>query len=180
MLPAEPAGLAKLAAGADELAPLAKTVVAKIGWTGKPAPPPTPAAAPLTADEQKRFDQGKEIFANLCAGCHNPDGQGKEKLGPSLVTSKFVQAAPAFPIRILTAGKEGPIGLMPPLYPSLSDAQIAAAITYIRREWGHTASPVAEIEVRETRQSTTHKGPWTDAELTTMLAAGAGRGRGGN
>jgi mono/diheme cytochrome c family protein len=126
----------------------------------------------------KRFNAGKEIFAGLCAGCHNTDGTGKEKLGPSLVGSKYVQAAAAFPIRIVTGGKEGPIGLMPPLTGALSDDQIAAVLTYIRREWGHTASAVTPVEVRETRQSTLHKGPWTEAELSGMLAAG-GRGRGG-
>jgi hypothetical protein len=52
-------------------------------------------------------------------------------------------------------------------------------LTYIRREWGHTAAPVAEIDVRELRQSTSfRKTPWTDAELSAMLAGG--RGRGGN
>ena len=94
------------------------------------------------------------------------------------MTSKYVQAGVAFPIRILTQGKEGSIGLMPPVTGMLSDDQIAAVLTYIRREWGHTASPVTATEVRETRQSTTHKGPWTEAELTGMLAGG-GRGRGG-
>ena len=121
--------LTKLAAGTDELAPLAKTVANKVDWTGKPAPPPPPAVAPLTADEQKRFEAGKEIFLGLCAGCHNDDGQGKEKLGANLVTSKYVQAGVAFPIRILTQGKEGPIGLMPPVTGMLSDEQIAAALT---------------------------------------------------
>jgi mono/diheme cytochrome c family protein len=177
-LPAEPTALTSMAAGTDDLATLAKGVAAKLNWTGKPAPPP-PTVAPLTADEQKRFDQGKEIFANLCAGCHNPDGQGKEKVGANLVTSKYVQANVAFPIRIVTSGKEGPIGLMPPLYPALSDAQIAAALTYVRREWGHTASAVSETDVRETRQASTHKGPWTETELSALLAGGGRGGRGG-
>ena len=175
-LPGEPAALTKLAAGSDELAPIAKNVIAKLNWPGKPAPPPPPAATPLTAEEQKRFDAGKEIYKNLCAGCHNDDGLGKEKLGANLVTSKYVQAPAAFPVRILTGGKEGPIGLMPPLYGALSDEQIASVLTYIRREWGHTASAVTPTEVRETRQSTTHKGPWTETELSGMLAAGGGRG----
>jgi mono/diheme cytochrome c family protein len=175
----EPASLTKLASGTDALAPLAKNVSAKLDWTGKPAPPPPPAVIPLTPDEQKRFDAGKQVFLGLCAGCHNDDGQGKEKLGPSLVTSKYVQAAAVFPIRILTGGKEGTVGLMPPVIGMLNDDQIAAVLTYIRREWGHTASAVTPVEVREARQSTLHKGPWTETELSGMLAAGGGRGRGG-
>ena len=31
---------------------------------------------------------------------------------------------------------------MPPLGSALTDEQIAAVLTYIRREWGQTASPV--------------------------------------
>ena len=64
---------------------------------------------------------------------------------------------------------------MPPVTGMLSDEQIAAALTYIRREWGHTASAVTASDVRETRQSQTHKGPWTEAELSGLLAGGGGR-----
>ena len=177
-LQAEPAALVAMANGTDALAAAAKAVLAKIGWTGKPAPT-APPPAPLTADEQKRFDEGKAIFSSLCAGCHNADGAGKDKLGPSLLTSKYTQAAPAVVIRILAGGKEGPVGLMPPLSGALTDAQMAAALTYIRREWGHTASAISEGDVREVRQSTSYrKTPWTEAELAAMLGGG-GRGRGG-
>ena len=177
-LPAEPLSLTTLASGTDEVAALARSVAARLDWAGKPPPPPAPPVTPLTADEQKRFDAGKELYASLCAACHNLDGQGKDKLGPSLVTSKYVQAAAAFPIRIVTGGKEGPVGLMPPLVGTLTDEQIAAALTYIRREWGHTAAPISAIEVRETRQSSVHKGPWTETELAAQLAGGGRGGRG--
>jgi mono/diheme cytochrome c family protein len=177
-LPAEPSALVALSTAAEPFATAARALLAKLDWNGKPAPA-APTVVPLTADEQKRFDEGKQVFANLCAACHNPDGQGKDKLGANLVTSKYVQANPQIAIRILTGGKEGPIGLMPPVTGALTDAQIAAALTYIRREWGHTASPVSEIDVRELRQSTSfHKGPWSDAELSSMLTAGRGRGGG--
>ena len=54
-------------------------------------------------------------------------------------------------IRILIGGKEGPIGLMPPLGPAFSDEQVAAALTYIRRAWGHTATAVDPLNVMEVR-----------------------------
>ena len=176
-LAAEPAGLLQLADGTGEIADAARDVAAKLNWSGKPTPPS--AATPLTPEEQQRFDAGKVVFSNLCAGCHGPDGQGKENLGPSLITSKYVLANPQIAMRILVGGKEGPIGMMPPLAGVLSDQQIAEALTYIRREWGHTASPVSELDVRELRQSTaTHTGPWTEAELSSMVSSGRGRGRG--
>ena len=88
---------------------------------------------------------------------------------------------PTAPIRILLGGKEGAIGLMPPLGGALSDEQIASVLTYIRREWGHTAPPVAPEDVQEVRGLTkTRTKPWTDAELQQGRGGrGATAGRGG-
>jgi mono/diheme cytochrome c family protein/glucose/arabinose dehydrogenase len=174
-LPGEPTGLTALADGNDAVALLAKNVSAKLDWPGRPAPVVT--APPLTAEQQKRFDAGADIYKNICLGCHQEDGRGKDKLGANLVDSAFVNAAdPSASIRILVGGKEGPIGLMPPLGPSLSDEQIAAALTYVRRSWGHTAAAVDPLNVMEVRGlSKGRTKPWTDQELQ---AAGRG-GRGG-
>jgi mono/diheme cytochrome c family protein/glucose/arabinose dehydrogenase len=174
-LPSEPAALSALAAGNGPLAALAKNVSAKLDWPGRPAPVST--APPLTAEQQKRYDAGAEIYKNICMGCHQDDGRGKEKLGGNLVDSAFVNAAnPDATIRILLAGKEGQIGLMPPLGASLTDEQIAAALTYVRRAWGHTAGPVEPLNVMEVRGLTKGRTkPWTNEELQ---AAGRG-GRGG-
>jgi mono/diheme cytochrome c family protein/glucose/arabinose dehydrogenase len=174
-LPAEPAGLTALASGSTAIAFLAKRVHGKLDWPGRPAPVVT--AAPLTAAQQTRYDAGAEIYKNLCLGCHQEDGKGKDKLGATLLNSPFVTAPDAAAsIRILVGGKEGTIGLMPPLGPALSDDQIAAALTYIRRAWGHTASPVDPLNVMEVRGlSKGRTKPWTDQELQ---AAGRG-GRGG-
>jgi mono/diheme cytochrome c family protein/HEAT repeat protein len=174
-LPSEPTALSALAAGNGAIAALARNVSAKLDWPGRPAPVVT--ATPLTPEQQKRFDAGAEIYKNICMGCHQDDGRGKEKLGGNLVDSAFVNAPdPTATIRILLAGKEGQIGLMPPLGPALTDEQIAAALTYIRRAWGHTAAPVDPLNVMEVRALTKGRAkPWTNEELQ---AAGRG-GRGG-
>ena len=177
-LPAEPAALTKLASGTDAIALLAKNVSAKLDWPGRPAPVIT--AAPLTAEQQKRFDAGAEIYKNICAGCHQEDGRGKEKLGANLVDSPYVDRARTRSaiIRILVGGKEGPIGLMPPLGPALTDEQIAAALTYIRRAWGHTGAAVDPLNVMEVRGlSKGRTKPWSDEEL--QAAGRGGRGGGG-
>jgi mono/diheme cytochrome c family protein len=55
---------------------------------------------------------------------------------------------------------------MPPLGAALTDDQVAAALTYIRREWGHTASPVSPSVVRDVRAATAGRTrPWTADEL---------------
>jgi mono/diheme cytochrome c family protein len=176
-LASEPADLIKRADVDDEAGAIAKRVVAKLDWPGKPAPA-APPAVPLTAEQQKQFDAGSDIYKSICIGCHQADGKGKEKVAPSLIDSRYVNGPDAgAAARILLAGKEGPIGLMPPLGGSLNDDQIASVLTYVRREWGHTASAVAPDDVREIRGLTkTRTRPWTDAELQ---AGRGGRGRGG-
>jgi mono/diheme cytochrome c family protein len=163
----EPA-LASVAASDDAgLGARATAVLARLTWPGKAGA--TPAATPLTADEQQRFEAGREIYQTLCAACHQPDGRGRDKLAPPLVGSEFALAAPDIPIRIVLNGKEGSTGLMPPLGASLSDDQIAAALTYIRREWGHTASPVAPSTVTDARAASAGRTrPWTAEELAKL------------
>ncbi|MDP9322506.1 MAG: c-type cytochrome [Acidobacteriota bacterium] len=180
-LPAEPVDLVKLAAGAGELATIAKRVVAKLEWSGKPVPVAV-EAVPLTPEQQHRFDEGADLYKSICIGCHQADGRGKDKIAPSLVDSRYVTGFDAgVPTRILLAGKEGAIGLMPPLGGSLTDDQIASVLTYVRREWGHTAPPVEPEDVREIRGLTKARTrPWTDPELQGGRGGRGGPGRGGS
>ena len=175
--PQEPTALLALASGTGEIATAAKSLAARVTWPGKPAPPAI-EVVPLTLEQQKRYAQGQEVYNNLCVACHQPDGQGREKIAPSLVSSRYVIAADAgIPTRIVLAGKEGAVGLMPPLGATLTDEQIAGVLTYIRREWGHTASAVAPADVKEVRGMTASRArPWTEDEISRMTA---GRGRGG-
>jgi mono/diheme cytochrome c family protein len=174
-LPAEPGELSRLAAAGGETGAIAKRVLARLDWPGKPAP--TIEVAPLTGVEEKRFATGAEIYKNICVGCHQPDGRGKEKMAPPLVESRYAAGDPGAATRILLAGKEGPTGLMPPLGAALNDEQIASVLTYIRREWGNTGSPVAPDDVTEIRGLTRMRTrPWTDAELTPAGRGGRGRG----
>jgi mono/diheme cytochrome c family protein len=150
-----------------------------VTWPGKPAPPAA-AVAPLTPEQQKLFAKGQELYNNLCVACHQPDGQGREKIAPSLVNSRYVIADAGVSTRIVLSGKEGSVGLMPPLGASLTDEQIAGVLTYIRREWGHTASAVTPDDVKEIRGMTASRTrPWTEDEISRLTGRGGGRGRGG-
>jgi mono/diheme cytochrome c family protein len=164
-LASEPAALTRLAAADSDAGRIAKSIAGKIDWPGKPAP--AVDVAPLTDEQQRRFSAGAELYKNICMGCHQVDGRGREKLAPDLVESHYVTSPDAgAATRILLGGKEGQIGLMPPLGSALDDEQVASVLTYIRREWGHTAAAVAPDEVREIRGLTkTRTRPWTDAEL---------------
>ncbi len=182
-LPAEPVELARVAGGPEPLATVAKSVVNKLDWPDRPAP--TVIVAPLTADQQKQFTAGAEIYKGLCVGCHQEDGKGKDKIGANLVDSPYVKNVdPNAIIRVLLSGKEGPIGLMPPVGATYSDEQIASVLTFVRRSWGNTAPPVDSMSVLEVRGLTKARNkPWTDDELKQVGGRGgrgnAGRGRGG-
>jgi mono/diheme cytochrome c family protein len=171
----EPASLSSLAGGSDELAPRAASLLARIEWPGKPGA--SAPVTPLTPVEQQRFNAGQQTFVAICAACHQEDGRGKERVAPSLVGSALATASADIPTRILLNGKEGPIGLMPPLGQTFTDEQIAAVLTYVRRQWGNSATPVDPALVKDTRAATASRTrPWTNDEL--MALAGAGRGGG--
>ena len=134
-------------------------------WPGKPRKVET--AAPLTAEEQQRFDAGKEIYGRLCVACHQPDGRGREGLAPALAGSPFVTGRAGIMARIVIHGKEGK-AMMPPLG-TLTDAEIAGVLTFVRRSFGHTASPVDVGLVREVRGSALgRERPWTEPELRAI------------
>ena len=56
--------------------------------------------------------------------------------------------------------------LMPGVGGSMSDDELAAVLTFVRRSWGNGASPVAPAQVAEIRGATLgRRQPWTEAEL---------------
>jgi mono/diheme cytochrome c family protein/glucose/arabinose dehydrogenase len=162
----EPVALTRLASS-DPLTPRVSAVLARVSWPGKPG---DSAAAPsLTAEEQRRFDAGREIYRNICQACHQPDGRGEDRRAPALIGAAFTLAPPEIPARILLNGKEGAFGLMPPIGGKLNDEQIASVLTYVRREWGQTATPVDADTVKAVRAlSVGRSRPWTDDELMKL------------
>ena len=167
-LGAEPVTLSQLAASDSGLSARAASVRARLTWPGKPGV--SEISAPLTPDEQRRFEAGRELYRNVCQACHQPDGRGQEKVAPTLIGSSLLQAPAGIPARILLNGKEGPIGLMPPIGATISDEEIASVLTYVRREWGQTGAPVDAATVTAIRTSTTGRArPWTNDELIALV-----------
>jgi mono/diheme cytochrome c family protein len=118
--------------------------------------------------------KGKEIYLRLCAACHQPDGEGKENVGPPLVGSEWVLTPRGDRMmRIVLNGLSGTVRVrdkdwnlaMPPLRENLNDDQIAVVLTYIRTQLGdnHAAaiSPDAVSEARKENRAS----PETAAQL---------------
>lgn len=159
-LAAEPAAISRLAAAGD--AP-AQKLLALVTWPGRPAPPALP---PRTASEEALFKQGQAIYVEQCAGCHQTEGQGQATVAPPLAGSKRVAASGDVPVRILTNGLEGKIGLMPPLGGAMSDAEVAAVLTYVRQSFGNRAAPLPPAAVKEWRLAFAHRTtPWSEKDI---------------
>ena len=170
---AEPPGLAALTKTSDEQ--LAKRLAALdslLVWSGKPGYQLAETTA-LTPAEQKLFEAGKAQYTLICGACHQPNGQGLEGLAPPLVDSDWAIGSPERLARIVLHGVRGPLNVkgktweleMPPVA-VLSDDEIASLLTYIRREWGHTASAITPDYIAKVRKETeAREEAWTEPEL---------------
>jgi mono/diheme cytochrome c family protein/glucose/arabinose dehydrogenase len=165
-LPHEPAALVAFARGDGASAARARDALQYLRWRGQTLDEAT-ALAPLSQDERARFERGREEF-KLCAACHQPQGQGMAGLAPPLAGSPWATGNPAATIRIVLQGKTSGQMTMPPLA-ALDDEQIAAILTFVRRSWGHSSSPVSAAQVHVVRGETKlRQEPWTEAELAAL------------
>jgi mono/diheme cytochrome c family protein/glucose/arabinose dehydrogenase len=162
--------LEKNATARTRLARLNEIVV----WPGKPGAVAAAEVKPLTAEQQARFEAGKGLFSAVCAACHQANGRGLDGLAPPLLDSEWILGPAERPVRIVLHGVRGNItvlgrmhtGDMPAFGAALNDEQISSILTYLRREWGHTAAPVEPEQVRKIRAATAnHTDAWSPEEL---------------
>lgn len=104
--------------------------------------------------------EGKRTFDSICAACHGEDGLGKAGQAPPLAGSEWVNAA-GFKriVEIPQLGLQGQVQVegqswnlqMAPMGAALSDADLAAVLTYIRGSWGNKGGPVTPSDVKAVR-----------------------------
>jgi len=108
------------------------------------------------------LDRGGKLYADHCASCHGDQGQGVRGAYPALAgnravtlpaTENLVQVVLHGGFPPATRGNPRPYG-MPPFATVLSDADVAAVITYLRASWKNKAAPVSELTVGQQRSST--------------------------
>ncbi|QGZ39484.1 mono/diheme cytochrome c family protein [Pseudoduganella flava] len=126
--------------------------------------PAAPAAgnAPLRADANQMFAEGRRVYADKCATCHGEQGRGKLPHYPPLANNQSITMTSAVnPVRMVLNGgyppgtRKNPMPYgMPPFAHELSDAQIAAVVTYIRNAWGNRAGAVGTRDVNTLRSAT--------------------------
>lgn len=121
---------------------------------------------------------GKQVYDRVCGVCHGVDGLGAPGKAPPLAGSEWVNTKGATRlIHIPQAGLSGPLQVkgkgwslaMPPMGAALSDADLAAVLTYIRSAWGNKEGEVTAAQVKAVRAKMgAHPTPLTGAELKTM------------
>jgi len=98
---------------------------------------------------------GKLIFGKNCAACHQANGSGLGPFPPLAGNPDVTKADSSAIIATVLNGRTGPItvngkqygGNMPAWRGQLSNADIAAVLTYVRSAWGNNAPAVSVDQV---------------------------------
>src|SRR5262249_34462053 len=139
-------------------------------------------AAPLTAAEEKRLQQGSDVFGAVCFSCHASDGTGAPLEGaapgtmmaPPLGGSPRVQGHRDYVIKVLLRGMTGPLDgrsyrdVMVPM--DNTDEWVAGIAPYVRTSFGNTGDLVTPADVARVRAEIAGRtAPWTIGELEASL-----------
>jgi len=122
-----------------------------------PAGTQVAAAAPAAAaDPNKKWSldelkaAGEKLYAANCSACHQPTGKGMPPAFPALDGSKTVNGPKAAHIMTVLKGRTGTAMAS---FARLSDADLAAIITYERNAWGnHTGEAIQPAEIAAGRK----------------------------
>lgn len=135
---------------------------------------PSRSSAENTDVPDGAVQSGATLFAQQCASCHGPNGQGISGTFPPLAGSEWVTGKVSVPARIVLHGLEGPIevggqrynGVMPAFGGRLSDAEVAGLLTFLRTSLNEDGSPVSAEEIGKIREAHSNRNQaWTAEEL---------------
>jgi glucose/arabinose dehydrogenase len=138
----------------------------RIIYTGETAAAP---AAPLVAQAAPASPtppatvlnpRGKELYEQICAGCHMIDGGGVGNLQPALLGSSVVKGDPKLLVQVIL---RGPAAVLPadrpkysnvmPAFSFFTDQQIADLLTYVRQAFGENASALTPAQIAAVRKT---------------------------
>ena len=116
---------------------------------------------------------GKAEYELLCGACHSPDGKGAgEGAFPPLAGSEWVKGDAERLVQVILHGMDGPVKVagksynltMPPQGAALTNAQIAAIGTYVRKAWGNNGGGIDEAFVKAARANSAKRNTMWKAE----------------
>lgn len=138
----------------------------------KIATPGPRSMAPLPADEAGKataallksaspdMPLGARLYLDNCAACHFVSGKGSPEIFPELQANSMVQGKDASPlVAVILNGTASlmtdrrPLNLVMQGYADrLTDSEVAALATFLRKGWGNQASDVSESQVSKVRK----------------------------
>jgi mono/diheme cytochrome c family protein len=135
------------------------------GWFNRQVYSPYKSAEELAAAQPESgaaaaAAQGRKNYETMCGICHGTDGMGKPGQAPPLAGSEWVVTKGFDRLtRIPLVGLNGPMQVngkdwnlaMAPMGAAMSDAGLAAVLTYIRTSWGNKAGAVTADDVKAIR-----------------------------
>lgn len=114
------------------------------------------SAQATAADETKTFDmaelmaRGEQVYLSNCAACHQANGAGIPGAFPAINGSKVAAGPIADHIAVVMNGRPGTA--MAAFASQLSDADVAAVVTYQRNAWDNKAGDMAQpVEIAALR-----------------------------
>jgi cytochrome c oxidase subunit 2 len=102
-----------------------------------------------TFSAQDLMQRGEKVYAANCVACHQANGRGTPPAFPPLAGSKVATGAKEGHIDTVLNGR--PNTAMQP-FKQLSNAELAAVITYERNSWGNKAGEVQPAEIKARRK----------------------------
>ncbi|MDE1957586.1 MAG: nitrite reductase, copper-containing [Xanthomonadaceae bacterium] len=116
-------------------------------------------APPMAAAGHDDVADGRRVFTQICAACHQGDGMGLPGAFPPLAMSDYLNADPKGAIGIVLNGLSGKItvndtgyeSIMPGFGSQLSDAEIAHVLTYVLNNFNNKGGTITPAEVKAVR-----------------------------
>jgi mono/diheme cytochrome c family protein len=135
------------------------------------------SAGDVVLDPEEQFKLIGSKTYGACLACHQANGEGLPGVFPPLAKSDYVLGSTERLGLIILNGVAGPLKVngvsynnAMPSQASLSDEEIAAVLTHIRKTWGNDAGKVYPEGIKALREKNKSRppGPMTEAELLAI------------
>ncbi len=100
--------------------------------------------------------EGKRLYENLCANCHQSNGEGLGRLIPPLKNADYFKESIARTVWIIKNGQQGEILVNGEVYnqampanPTLTPLEIAQITTYLYNIWGMNEGVILASDVEK-------------------------------